>query len=503
MSERNITRVVIIGGGTAGWMTAAALKAVFGGRVHIGLVESEEIGTVGVGEATIPPIIRFNSLVGIDEDEFLKATQGTFKLGIEFVDWHRLGHSYMHAFGPIGMPLGMIAFHHYWTRARLRGHTHDLWRYSLNTQAALQSRFSRHPLSDNPMHGLIYAFHFDAGLYAAYLRQLCELRGVKRIEGRISHVLQNPETGFVDAVHLLDEQKIEGDLFIDCSGFRGLLIEQTLKSGYEDWSGFLPCDRAVAVPSENAALHTPYTRATARQAGWQWRIPLQHRTGNGHVFCSRFLTEDQATETLMANLGSKALADPRIIRFQTGRRKTAWVKNVIAMGLASGFMEPLESTSIHMVQSAIQRLITLFPHVTKDKGNIDPTLVEEYNQQTHHEYERIRDFLILHYKANTRKDSEFWQHCASMAIPDSLSHAMEIFKGTGRLAQRPEDLFTEPSWVQVMIGQGIIPQTAHPLADRITETDLQQFLDGVRTLVDSGVKDLPDATAFIAQNCKA
>ena len=489
-------RVVIVGGGTAGWMTAVGLKTVFGGRLDLSLVESDEIGIVGVGEATIPPIQIFNQLIKLDEDAFVRETQATFKLGIEFVDWHTKGERYIHAFGGIGAPVGNISFHHYWLRSQALGKKDSFWAHSLNAAAAAQGRFSREHLDDNPFKSLVYAFHFDAGLYAQYLRRLGEAIHVRRIEGKITGVAQDGETGHVTALTLSDGRRVEGEFFVDCSGFRGLLIEETLKSGYEDWTHLLPADRALAVPCERVNPITPFTRATARDAGWQWRIPLQHRTGNGHVFSTAFTSVDAAADLLMANLDGKALAEPREIRFTTGRRKTPWIKNVVAMGLASGFLEPLESTSIHMVQSALQRLIKLFP-----RNGVTEAGRDEYNRQTHREYERIRDFIILHYKANCRDDTEFWRYCANLKVPDSLSEAIELFRATGNLSQRTDDLFTENSWLQVLLGQGVQPQAFHPLADRLRDQDLDEFLDNIRVLANGPVGKMPFHDDYIRQHC--
>lgn len=491
-------RIVIVGGGTAGWMAAVGLKTVFGGRMDITLVESDEIGIVGVGEATIPAIQLFNQLIGLDEDEFVRETQASFKLGIEFVDWYQRGHRYIHAFGPIGVPVGNLAFYQYWLKARSMNQAQSLWSYSLNANAAAQGRFTREIYEDTPFTALAYAFHFDAALYSRYLRRLAEARFVKRVEGKIVRVQQDAEQGHVQTLQLADGRTVPGDFFIDCSGFRGLLIEETLKSGYEDWTHFLPADRALAVPCGRVDPLTPFTRATARDAGWQWRIPLQHRTGNGHVFSTAFTSVDAAHDLLVANLDGERLADPREIRFTTGRRKLPWMKNVVAFGLASGFLEPLESTSIHMVQSALQRLIRLFPRQT-----ITDAAIAEYNRQTHEEYDRIRDFIILHYKANARTDTPFWKHCANMAVPDSLSHAIDIFRSTGSLMQRPEDLFTEVSWIQVLIGQGIMPTNFHPMADRLTDADLQQFMRDIASLAEGPVDAMPAHGPFIRQHCQS
>ena len=435
--DRRIRSVVIVGGGTAGWMTAAALANALTHGCAVTLIESEEIGTVGVGEATIPPIRTFNQSLGIDEREFVRETKGSFKLGIEFVDWAKLGQRYFHPFGPHGRAFDIVPLHQYWLQARAGGNTTSIDDYSMAWHLAKEGRFAlpspdqRHVLST-----FDYAYHFDAGLYAAYLRRYAEARGVVRIEGKVGDVTLNGESGFVDSVTMADGHSVAADLFIDCSGFRGLLIEGALQTGYDDWSHWLPCNRAVAMPSENVGAPIPYTRSTAREAGWQWRIPLQHRTGNGYVYCSQFLSDDRAAALLASRLDGQALGDPRPLRFTTGRRKLNWNKNVIAVGLSSGFMEPLESTSIHMIQANISKLLALFP--TRD---FDPATINEFNRVSVNETERIRDFLILHYKLTTRDDAELWRYCAAMPIPDTLQWKIDHFRQHGRLVAREMDLF--------------------------------------------------------------
>ena len=498
MRESRIKEIVIVGGGTAGWMAAAALSRFLERGFTIRLVESEEIGTVGVGEATIPAIRLFNNALGLDENEFLRATQGTFKLGIEFVDWLRDGHRYMHAFGPVGRDLGLVPFHHYWLRARSLGLAKPLAAYSLNNVAAVADRFDRlAPRSGSPVPDVPYAFHFDASLYAAFLRRYAEARGVERIEGRIVDTRLYAGTGFIEAVALDGGRSVAGDFFIDCSGFRGLLIEQALGAGYEEWSRWLPCDRALAVPSARAADFTPYTRSTARSAGWQWRIPLQHRTGNGHVYCSAYVGDDEAAAELMANLGEAALAEPRPLRFVAGRRKSFWIRNCVALGLASGFMEPLESTSIHLVQSAIMRLLVFLPGDILGEADI-----AEYNRQTRIENERIRDFIVLHYKANER-DGPFWRACREMPIPDTLAHKIDLFRASGRIFRYDEELFTEAAWLQVMIGQDIVPEGWHPLADQIGEADLSGFLATLEQLTRRTADSMARHEDYVATTCAA
>ena len=496
MSSQELKTVVIAGGGTAGWMTAAALARVLGPRLSITLIESSEIGIIGVGEATIPAIQQFNKLVKFDEDEFLRQTQGTFKLGIEFVNWWEKGQSYIHTFGPVGRDLAYIPFHNYWMRDREAAGS--LWDYSLNYLAATQAKFSRVPkIADTPLSGLTWAFHFDASLYAAYLSRLAQNMGVRRIDAKIAAVLQ-ADDGDVRALKLDDGREIAGELFIDCTGFRGLLIEQALKTGYDDWSQWLPCDRAMAVPTERVEPLLPYTRSTALEAGWQWRIPLQHRTGNGHVYCSGHTSDERAHELLLANLDAKPLADPRPIRFVTGRRKKLWSRNVVCLGLASGFLEPLESTAIHLVQVTIQRLILLFPHHGDNE-----TRRNEFNRAAAAEYEYIRDFIILHYYQNNRVGEPFWDACRSMKIPDSLAHKIELFRETAGIFCASDDLFQLSSWLQVMWGQGLRPRGQHPFVEAISPQDRAGYLQDLRRLIADAAGKLPDHADFIARHCAA
>ena len=477
-------------------MTASALARVLGPRLAITLIESSEIGIVGVGEATIPAIAQFNKLVKIDEQDFLRQTQGTYKLGIEFVDWYQKGQEYMHAFGPIGRDLAYIPFHHYWLRDRAAAGS--LWDYSLNWMAAKQARFA--PLErvlDTPLTGLLWAYHFDASLYAAYLSRLSQGMGVRRVDGKIAEVLQAAD-GDVRALRLEDGRQFEADFFIDCTGFRGLLIEQALKTGYEDWSRWLPCDRAMAVPTARTSPLLPYTRSTALEAGWQWRIPLQHRTGNGHVYCSAHISDERAREQLLAHLDSEPLAEPRPIRFTTGRRKLFWNRNVVCMGLASGFLEPLESTSIHLIQVAIQRLILLFPH----HGDSEERR-REFNRSAAAEYEYIRDFIILHYYANGRHGEPFWDACRNMAAPDSLRQRIELFRETASIFCAPDDLFQLNSWLQVLWGQGVEPRATHPFVETIRPEDRAGYLRDLRRLLGQAAQQLPDHAQFIARHCAA
>ena len=480
-------------------MTAAALARVLGPRLSITLVESSEIGTIGVGEATIPAIAQYNRMLRIDEDDFLRQTQGTFKLGIEFVDWYAKGHAYLHAFGPLGRDLAYIPFHHYWLREQSQGTATSLWDYSFNGLAANQALFARQEhIAGTPLAGLTWAFHFDASLYAAYLARLAQQAGVRRVDGTIADVLLEPEQGNVRAVRLADGREFAADFFIDCTGFRGLLIEKALGTGYLDWSQWLPCDRAWAVPSARTSPLLPYTRSTAREAGWQWRIPLQHRTGNGHVFSSSHLSEDAACERLLANLDGMPLAEPRLIRFATGQRRQLWNRNVVSIGLSSGFIEPLESTAIHLIQVTIQRLILLFPH----RGDCEERRAE-FNRAASAEYEFIRDFIILHYHANNREGEAFWDDCRHMSIPDSLRHRIELFRETAGIFCAAEDLFQLTSWLQVLWGQGVRPRAVHPFVDTVAPHDRTAYLRDLRRMLSQAAQQLPSHAEFIARHCAA
>jgi tryptophan halogenase len=492
---------VIVGGGTAGWMAAAALAKCAGTQQRrITLIESEEIGTVGVGESTIPPIQQFNRLIGIDEDEFVRETSATFKLGIEFVDWKRVGERYFHNFGLLGADLHTgISFNQYWLRWAQAGGDPDQLRFSAEAEAARLGKFGRTPPSaGRSMPNINYAFQFDASTYAAFLRRFSERRGVVRREGKVVDVRQNAETGFIESVVMADGSSVAGDFFIDCSGFRGLLIEQVYKSGFEDWSHWLANDRAAAVPAQRMASPAPFTVARAREAGWQWRIPLQHRTGNGYVFCSCYISDDQASANLVESLEGTALADPKVLRFKAGRRKASWVKNCLALGLASGFLEPLESTSIHLVQAAITKFLDYFP--TRQP---DPVLVERFNEEMKFQYETIRDFIIAHYKVTEREDTEFWRYCKHMSIPDTLAEKIELFRARGEVKPRWADIFSEVSWFAILYGQGIVPQGHHPLADAMSDDDLQLTLSRIRSAIKQRVDSLPSHDDFIRSCCAA
>jgi tryptophan halogenase len=497
---QHIKNIIIVGGGTAGWMTAAGLSKVLSDQWQVQLIESEEIGTVGVGEATIPLINIFNDALEIDQDEFLRETNGSFKLGIEFVNWGKLGDSYIHGFGPLGPDIGVTKFHQFWLKYRKENPQSSLEDYSINTAAARKFKFlrSQADMQNSPLGEIAHAYHFDAVLYARYLRKYAEKRGVKRIEGKITGASRRPENGHIDSVTLENGESLKGDLFIDCSGFQGLLIEKELNAGYEDWAHWLPCNRAWAVPCESTSPLLPYTRSTAHQAGWQWRIPLQHRIGNGHVYANNFMSDEQARDILLSNLDGKPLAEPRQLKFVTGKRKKLWVNNCVAIGLSSGFMEPLESTSIHLIQSTISRLVTFFPHDDFAQSDID-----EFNKQADFEYEKIRDFLILHYKATQRDDSEFWRYCRDMAIPDSLQNKIDLFKSNGRVFRDGVEMFSEISWVEVMMGQGIIPKNYHPLVDTLENERLESFMNNVKTTIAKCVEVMPLHSDYIKEHCAA
>ncbi len=491
---------MIVGGGTAGWMAAAALSRFLGNAgTRITVVESDEIGTVGVGEATIPPLIAYNSMLGINEDEFLAATQGTFKLGIEFVDWGDIGERYFHPFGAHGQDVRGVSFHQLYLRERKRRELPDIAEWSMSAVAAALGRYARPgPDARLPLSQLFYAFHFDAGLYALFLRNYAERGGVRRIEGKIVDTRLDGACGHVESVTLADGTTIAGELFVDCSGFRGLLIEQALATGYEDWTKWLPCDRAIAVPTAYQGQPDPFTRSTARPGGWQWRIPLQHRMGNGLVYSSEHLADDDAARLLLDNLEGERLAEPRRLSFTTGRRKLAWNRNVVSLGLSSGFVEPLESTSIHLIQSGIAKLIALFPD-----RRFNPIERDEYNRQMQDVFEDVRDFIILHYKATRREDSGLWKYCAAMNLPDSLEWKMELWRSKGRLFREGKELFATASWVAVMLGQGIVPDEHEPAADGLEEELVADALDKMRLSYRRMAEHMPTHGEFIARSCAA
>jgi tryptophan halogenase len=493
--DQPVRKVVIVGGGTAGWMTAAVLSHWLA-QVEVKLIESDEIGTIGVGEATIPHIRNFIGLAGLDPLKMISESKATFKLGIQFIDWGALGERYIHGFGKIGRDMLWLHPHHVWLAARERApaSVKPFEHYSINCAACEKNRFDfpdrRNP--NSPLADLDYAYHFDASLFARYLRAQSEAQGVERIEGKIIEVIQDAESGFVEKVRLSDEREIEGDLFVDCSGMRALLIGEALGIGYEDWNQWLLCDRAQAIPSASVSPLTPYTRSTARKAGWQWRIPLQHRIGNGYVYSSELIGDDEVSESLLANLDSEALADPRPVRFRPGRRLTSWDKNVVAIGLSSGFLEPLESTSIHLIQTAVQRLLQLFPA----QGFSDSD-VAEFNRQTRAEYEDVRDFIIAHYKVTRRTGDPFWDHVRTMAVPDSLEERLELFRSSGRFFRRgAAELFTEESWVQILIGQGL-DMKADPVTSFVPTEELVSFLNEIAMVVEDNANRMPDHGEFV------
>ncbi|NCG06016.1 MAG: tryptophan halogenase [Gammaproteobacteria bacterium] len=487
MSERKVERVVIAGGGTAGWMTAAALSRLVGRKLAVTLVESEEIGTVGVGEATIPTILTINRLLQIPEPDFIKLTSGTFKLGIRFENWRTQGEDYFHSFGDTGKGSWAAGFHHFWLRAKELGLAEQYGEYCPELKAAEAERFAI--TSENKLN---YAYHLDASKYGMYLRKLAEASGVTRIEGKINRVETSSQDGFIETLELDNGQRIEGDLFIDCTGFRALLSEEALQTGFDDWSHWLPANRAWAVQTELSEHPKPYTRAIAHKVGWQRRIPLQHRAGNGLVYCNDFMDEETARDLLLNNVPEKPLIEPRPIRFTTGQRKQYWNKNCIAIGLSSGFIEPLESTSIHFIQNGIMWLLLMFPDLC-----IEESTVREYNTKMRSEAEHIRDFIVLHYALNERHGDPFWDHCRNMDLPESLKHRMELFERSARVFKPQDDVFAENSWVQVMMGQGLTPQGYHNIAQAMSSEQLTAFLKGIQLSVAQTVARLPKHGAFV------
>jgi tryptophan 7-halogenase len=499
MSDKNhIRKIVIVGGGTAGWMAAASfarfLRPV---GTEVELVESEEIGTIGVGEATVPPVIDFIRLLGIDENDLIRKTQATFKLGIEFKDWSALGHSYWHPFGRIGIEIDGVPFAATWSKLHRDGKASPLSDYNLQAVAAQHGRFTRPVAGANALlQNISYALHFDAILFARYLRNWAELRGVKRSEGRVVSASQRSEDGFITSVTLDSGTVIEGDLFVDCSGFQGVLIEETLKTGYQDWSHLLPCDRAVAVPVRQTRAPATYTTVTGRDAGWQWRIPLQHRTGSGYVYSSKFISDDEALQTLSTHADGEEMNDPLLIQFNTGRRNQFWNKNVVSLGLASGFLEPLEATSIHLIQHGLGLLFHYLP-----ARSFEPADIAAYNKALSAEFECVRDFLVMHYVTSGRDDTAFWKHCATLTVPDSLKEKLELFRGYGRLTPTETELFPPQSWLYVLSGQGVVPRHYDPIADTldpaVAEAALQQF----RSMVDASAQAMPTHQEFIDRFC--
>lgn len=474
-------------------MAAASLAKLIGKNLDVSLIESDQIPTVGVGEATIPTMLVLHQLLEIKEQDFVTAVHGTFKLGIGFENWRNVNEDYIHSFGYTGKDSWAAGFQHFWLKGKQEGISKDYGQYCPELVAAKDNRFAI-----LPNQSLNYAYHIDAGLYAGFLRKIAEEHGVKRVEGKVVEVSVDEQSGYIEHVKLESGEILEGDLFVDCSGFRGLLIEQALHTGYDDWSHWLPCDSAVAVQTRSVGPPIPYTRSIAREAGWQWRIPLQSRVGNGLVYCSRYLSDEDAIQTILDNVEGETITEPRVIKFRTGRRRKHWNKNCVAMGLASGFIEPLESTSIHLIQRAIIRLIQMFPY----NGMREPE-VSEFNRQMDDEIENIRDFIILHYHVTNRDDTKFWRHCRKMSIPESLQHRIDLFKETGRVFRADSDLFAENSWIQVMLGQGLMPEQYHPIVDQMSDSELRQFLRGAEASVVKQVGRLPEHQAFIDHYCKA
>ena len=493
MEHKKVQKLVIAGGGTAGWMAAASFARTIGDTLDIVLVESDVIGTVGVGEATIPTLLTLHEILKIKEQDFLKAVQGTFKLGISFEGWRDVGKDYIHSFGWTGKDSWAAGFQHFWLKGLKKGISKEFGEYCNEWLAAKHNRFAVLPNQN-----LNYAYHFDASLYAQFLRRMAEADGVTRQEGKIVDVEQDGVSGFITGIRLDSGQLIEGDLFIDCTGFRGLLIEETLQAGYEDWTHWLPCNSAVAVQTQSVAPPVPYTRSIAREAGWQWRIPLQHRVGNGVVFSDKHWSDDEAINKLLTNVEGEVLTEPRVLKFKTGTRKRHWHKNCVAMGLSSGFIEPLESTSIHLIQRSIIRLMQMFPYDGIRQPDID-----EFNNQMSFEIENVRDFIVLHYNVTERDDSDFWRQCRTMEVPESLQHRIELFKQSGRVFKVPTELFGENSWIQVMLGQGLIPEQYHPIVNMMSDEELERFLGGLHESVEKLVGQLPEHQQFINHYCRA
>ncbi|MDB4420816.1 tryptophan 7-halogenase [Pseudomonadales bacterium] len=487
-----VKKVVVVGGGTAGWITAASLATLLGKNFELCLVESEQIGTVGVGEATIPTLFTLHQLLKINEQDFLTAVNATFKLGISFENWRNVSEDYIHSFGWTGKDCWAAGFQHFWLKGKERGLSTDYGDYCPELIAAKLNKFAI-----TKGEGLNYAYHIDSGLYAKFLRGLAEKGGCKRIEGKINHVATNANSGFIESVKLESGEVVGGDLFIDCSGFRALLMEQTLKTGYEDWTHWLPCDSAIAIQTESVRAPVPYTRSIARDSGWQWRIPLQSRVGNGLVYSSQYQSDDNALQTLLGNIEGPVRTEPNPIKFTTGQRALHWNKNCVAIGLSGGFIEPLESTSIHLIQRAVIRLMQMFPY----DGIRDPD-VAEFNRQMKQETEHIRDFIILHYHVTNRRDTDFWRYVSSMSLPDSLEHRIDLFKQTGRVFQMPDELFSENSWVQVMLGQGITPEQYHPIVNMMSDRELEGFLSEIKRNVKAKVGQLPSHSDFINHYCR-
>jgi tryptophan halogenase len=498
-NDKKLHRIAIVGGGTAGWMSAAALSKVLSPEDYtILLIESAEIPSIGVGEATIPPIESFNKLLGIEFSELLRATKGTLKLGIEFINWGNIGDSYLHPFGTYGPDFHNLPFHHYWQRAYSKGLCKPLETYSINARMASQKKFIEpQDITNSPLAKIGYAFHFDASLYAKYLRGYCEKRGVQRIEGNVVGSKLDQKNGYIQTLILQNQECIDADFFIDCSGFKGLLIEEALQTGYDDWSHYLPCNSAQAVPSERLAPLPSHTKSIAHGFGWQWRIPLQHRTGNGLVYSDSFCSDEMAEKTLRSNLETRQLADIRQLRFNSGKRHKAWNRNCLSVGLASGFLEPLESTSIHLIQSTLSKFIGLFPRFDNFESE-----QKRFNRLVHDEMVAIRDFIILHYKATERTDTEFWKYCKNMAIPDSLGEKIELYKSSSLLYRDNHELFAENSWLAVLDGQNVKPRGYNPLADSMPTTELIERLELIDNVIGKCVVSMPSHDDFLKHRLK-
>lgn len=494
LQQKSLKKIVIVGGGSAGWMTAAALSSMLpDGSATLTLIESDKIGTVGVGEATIPDMINFNAMLGINEAEFLKATKGTFKLGIEFIDWGKKGDRYLHPFGQHGVDMQGIDFHQYWLHSKASGQPTEIENYSICAVAGKQNKFAMpNPNPKSVLSHLRYAYHIDATLYAQYLRNYAENLGVERIEGLVEDVTQNPETGDISGLKLENGTEIEGDFFFDCTGFRALLAEKTLNVAFKDWSHWLPCDTAQTVASDRSGPLLPYTRATAKTAGWQWRIPTQHRTGNGHIYSSQYMDDDEAIDILLSGLDSKPKGEPRKIRFKTGCRDSFWTKNCITIGLSSGFLEPLESTSLYLIQMGISRFISLFP-----TADVSPVVRKEYNIQMQKEFDQVRDFIILHYVATERDDSDFWNYCRNMSIPDSLERKINLFKEAGRVFRYDDELFSKPSWVAVCLGQNIYPKAVDPIVSSLPYSQVNHSLNSMQAAMNQTAQKMPTHEEFL------
>lgn len=493
MSENRVKNIAIVGGGTSGWMTAAALSKLLPADVNVTLVESADIPNIGVGEATIPQIQLFNQLIGIDEDDFIRATKATFKHGIEFINWRKLEHSYFHPFGTLGLNFDGVDFHHFFLRAQNENSAEDIQKYAFNSVAAKAGKMMRSVnVPNSPLSNIAYAYHFDSGLYVEYLKSLSIRNGVNHVLAKVNNVVTQASNGFIHALELDTGATLTADLFIDCSGFRGVLIEQTLNTGYQSWQHLLPCDRAIVAQSQLVGETAPHTQSIAQSAGWQWKIPLQHRMGNGYVYSSKFISDDEAKKTFVANVEGALLTEPRVIHFNAGIRNKFWNKNCVAIGLSSGFIEPLESTAIHLIQSSIARLMTMFPTLDMPKS-----LINKYNQQATTEMLRIRDFIILHYKVTERSDSQFWNYVRTMDIPDTLQEKIDLFSEQARIFREQDELFNQTSWLSVMLGQGIVPKQYHPLADAMPLNDLIARLTNVESVIQQSVESMPKQKQFL------